>query len=179
MATDCVGMRLRKGTLVKPTEDYVRNKIRTSTPKNRGVESRAYAWGHRLIKRAAKKLAKELDSMPDEYVQLALVRLGEQLNATKKMWDVNVKKLIEIPDEKIRQDAALAILAYKWGRPVERQISATAKFEDLETLQSRIAQSPTFKQIASQKTVLGEEMTPALQDPQGPVHSGKGNGPAL
>jgi hypothetical protein len=164
---------------VKPTEDYVRNKIRTSTPKNRGVESRAYAWGHRLIKKAAKKLAKELDSMPDEYVRLALIRLGEQLNATKKMWDVNEKKLIDIPDEKIRQDAALAILAYKWGKPVERSISATAKFEDLAELQERLSQSPTFKQISSQKTVLGKEITPALQDPQGPDHSGRGNGPAL
>jgi hypothetical protein len=50
-------------------------------------------------------------------VDPALRRLGKQLNATKEIWDVNKKKLIDIPDEKIRQDAALAILAYKWGRP--------------------------------------------------------------
>jgi hypothetical protein len=33
--------------------------------------------------------------------------------------------MVEIPAEKIRQDAALAILAYNWGRPVERQSART------------------------------------------------------
>jgi hypothetical protein len=59
-----------------------------------------------------------LKNFSDEYVDPALRRLGKQLNATKKIWDVNKKKLIDIPDEKIRQDAALAVLAYKWGRPL-------------------------------------------------------------
>jgi hypothetical protein len=100
--------------------------------------------------------------MPDEYVRLALVRLGEQLNATKKMWDVNAKCLIDIPDEKIRQDAALAILAYRWGRPVERQISASGKFEDLAALQERIKGTSIGASLL--KTAQGKDVLPALPD---------------
>ena len=84
--------------------------------------ARASSRAMKLLKRAAKKL----QEIPDEYLDLALRRLGEQLNATKKMWDVNAKEMIDIPDEKIRQDAAIMILAYKWGKPVERSIAATA-----------------------------------------------------
>jgi hypothetical protein len=62
------------------------------------------------------------------------LRLGEQLNATKKIWDLDAKCLVDIPDEKIRQYAALAILAYKWGRPVERAQVLHAKTEDFSEM---------------------------------------------
>lgn len=109
-----------------------------------------------------------LKDVPDEYLDRALRRLGQQLDATKKMWDVNAKCLIEIPDEKIRQDAALAILAYKWGRPVERQINAHANVSDFPDLLRRLQQSEAYRALenAEQKTVLGREITPGLPDPQ-------------
>jgi hypothetical protein len=138
----------------EPIKDFVKKKIRVSKPKKRGVGSRPRASGHAILKKAAEKLAKLLDNVPDEYLDRALRRLGEQLDATKPIWDVNKKKMIEIPDEKIRQDAALVILAYKWGKPVERTISATAKFEDLAELQKRLESSPAFQEfMSSQKTV--------------------------
>jgi hypothetical protein len=162
MATDCVGMRLRKGSLVKPTEDYVRNKIRTSTPKNRGVESRARASGRRIIKRAEKKLASVLKQFPQGAVKKAIDVLEGQLKATKQIWDVNAKVMVDIPDEKIRQDAALAILAYEWGTPVQRSISAHADFEDLGSLLEAMRQSPA-SQDSLQKTVeKGKEVRPEL-----------------
>lgn len=105
--------------------------------------------------------------MPDEYVRLALIRLGEQLNATKKMWDVNEKKLIDIPDEKIRQDAALAILAYKWGRPVERQVNVNAPAADFPNLLERLRNCPSYQAMMQNnepKPVLGKEIPPAIED---------------
>jgi hypothetical protein len=92
--------------------------------KNHGVESRARTSGRRIIKRAEKKLASVLKQFPDGAVEKAIDVLAGQLKATKQMWDVNAKKMVKIPDEKIRQDAALAILAYEWGTPVQRSISA-------------------------------------------------------
>jgi hypothetical protein len=161
------------GAQVSPSEPgkasgYVTRKIRASNPKKRGEGSRTRAWGRRLITRAAKKLDEMLKDIPDEYLDRALRRLGDQLDATKKMWDVNAKRLIEIPDEKIRQDAALAILAYKWGRPVERQINAHANATDFPALIETMKQSPTFQalQNSSQKTVEGKEIPPELPTPQ-------------
>ena len=65
-----------------------------------------------------------------------------------------------------RQDAALAILTYKWGRPVERQISAHADATDFPELLRRLKASPAAKAIedSDQKTVEGKEITPALPE---------------
>ena len=79
----------------------------------------------KLIKRAEKKLAAVLE-FANEDVAAAMQVLRDQLKATKGIWDVNAKCTIEIPDEKIRQDAALAILAYEWGRPTEKKLVAVA-----------------------------------------------------
>jgi hypothetical protein len=113
-----------------------------------------------LLKKAAKKLAKLFDSIPDEYLDRALRRLGEQLDATKPMWDVNKKKMIDIPDEKIRQDAAAMILAYKWGKPVERSITAHADADDFEKVLEIARQVQARESL--QKIVQGKEIPPAL-----------------
>lgn len=116
------------------------------------------ARASRLLKRAAKKLAE----IPDEFLDRALRRFGEQLDAVKLIWDVNAKEMVEIPDEKIRQDAAIMILAYKWGKPVERSVTATGSPDDFAEMLGR------FRQIesgdSSQKTVQGKELPPALPD---------------
>ena len=137
---------------------YVKNKIKSN--KKRYPVSRARAW--RLTNRAAKKLAE----IPDEYLDRALRRLGEQLDATKPMWDVVQKKMIDLPDERIRQDAALTILAYKWGKPVEQKLSLSADATDFPELLRRLQQSEAAKAIedSSQKTVEGKEIPPALPD---------------
>jgi hypothetical protein len=70
--------------------------------------------------------------------------------------------MIQISDEKIRQDAALAILAYEWGTPVQRSISASGDFEDLQTLLEAMKHSPAAQHHSLQKTVEGKEVTPAL-----------------
>jgi hypothetical protein len=74
----------------------------STNSKKSGSVSRARIGSRRLFRRAEKKLNELLKDIPDEYLDRALRRLGEQLNATKKIWDLNAKCLIEIPDEKIR-----------------------------------------------------------------------------
>src|SRR6516225_5474405 len=139
------------GTEPEKRVGYVRQKIRASTPKHRGEVSRARITGERLFKRAEKKLSALLKEFPEEYLDCALRRLGEQLNATKKIWDMNAKCLIDIPDEKIRQDAALAILAYKWGKPVERNVNVNADVKDFPAMIDQLtASSPAFQAIEAE-----------------------------
>jgi hypothetical protein len=88
------------------------------------------ARAYRLINRAAKKLAE----IPDEHLEQALKTLGKQLKATKPIWEVEKKKMIKIADEKIRQDAAIMILAYKWGKPVDRSIGLHGDADDFPEL---------------------------------------------
>ena len=47
------------------------------------------------------------------------------------------KQLIEVPDHKTRLAAVTLELAYTEGRPIERQMSLSGKFEDLAALQER------------------------------------------
>jgi hypothetical protein len=44
-------------------------------------------------------------------------------------------------------------LAYTEGRPVERQMSLTGKFEDLATLQERLKHSPAFQRIMAERSL--------------------------
>jgi hypothetical protein len=100
----------------------------------------------------------------------ALRRLGEQLDATKPMWDVAKKKMIDIPDERIRQDAAAMILAYTWGTPVARSITAHGDVDDFAAMLEKARNSPAA--LASlQKTVLGKEIAPTLPESQIGEHS--------
>ena len=134
------------------------------TPKIEPKKLRARA--SKLFKRAAKKLAE----IPEEFVDRALRRLGEQLNATKPMWSVVEKKMINIPDEKIRQDAAIMILAYKWGKPVERSLTAHVDQNDFQAMVAKYAQLERERSL--QKTVQGKEIPPTLPEPA----SDKGGG---
>ena len=76
------------------------------------------------------------------------------------------KQLIEVPDHKTRLAAVTLELAYTEGRPIERQMSLSGKFEDLASLQQRVMQSEAFKEITSQKAVEGKEVPPALPELQ-------------
>ncbi len=145
------------------THDYVRNKIKSG--KKGTPLTRARIADLRLMKRAERKLNELLNDIPDDYLDQALRRLGEQLNATKKMWDVNAKCLINIPDERIRQDAAAMILAYKWGKPVERSITAHGDMDDFAAMLEKARQSPAALE-ALQNTVLAHETVPTLEESQ-------------
>jgi len=78
---------------------------------------------------------------------------------------MNAKCLIDIPDERIRQDAAAMILAYKWGKPVERSITAHGDVDDFAAMLEKARQSPAALE-ALQKTVLGCEIAPTLPEPR-------------
>ena len=147
----------------EPVTDYVTEKIRASNPKNRGVGSRVRASGQQLIKKAAKKLKTLLESIPPEFVDRALRRLGEQLDATKPMWDVAKRKMIDIPDERIRQDAAAMILAYTWGTPVARSITAHGDVDDFAAMLEKARQSPAALE-ALQKIEEGKVIPSDLPD---------------
>jgi uncharacterized protein YbjT (DUF2867 family) len=126
-------------------------------PKKPVKKPRAHASGHKVLKKAAKKLAKLLHEIPDEFVHRALERLGEQLDATKPIWDVVAKQMIDIPDERIRQEAAAMILAYKWGTPVARAITAHGDVDDFAAMLAKAQQSPAALE-SLQKTVEGKEI---------------------
>ena len=159
---------------------YVKNKIKAHKSDKRASPcSRARKEIRGSLAKIMKKgvSINELLTEHDQQENLRVIRQAKR--ATHRIYDGEQKRLIEVPDHKTRLAATMLDLAYREGKPIERQLTATAKFEDLASLQERVSQSPAFKQITSQKTVLGKEITPALQDPQGPDHSGRGNGPAL
>lgn len=80
--------------------------------------------------------------------------------ATHRIFDSAIKQLIEVPDHKTRLAAITLELAYTEGRPVERQIVASGKFEDLAALQAQVMQSQAFRD--SLQKAVGKENPPAL-----------------
>jgi len=128
-----------------PSPGYVKNKIKAHKSRKRASEgSRARAsQNQKLLAKAAKKLDALLKEFPDAKLHRAFEVLGEQLDATKKFYDMENKRVIDIPDEKTRHDAAIAILAYKLGRPVERSenLHVHATTDDLNELVDLIRSS--------------------------------------
>jgi hypothetical protein len=78
--------------------------------------------------------------------------LREAKAATHRVFDPTTKQLIEVPDHKTRLAAVTLELAYTEGRPIERQMSLSGKFEDLAALQERLKHSPAFQRIMAEKS---------------------------
>jgi hypothetical protein len=111
-----------------------------------------------------KKAAQIADLMTGQDIEDDLRVLREAKHATHHIYDTKLQRLVPVPDHKTRLAATTLSRAYHEGKPVERSISATGNFEDLASLQQRVAQSPAFKQLieSSQKTVEGKVIPPAL-----------------
>jgi hypothetical protein len=142
---------------------FVKNKIKNNKKKRPLARARKEHWPTSLAK--VIKKAMSISELLTERDQAASVRvLREAKAATHRIFDPATKQLIEVPDHKTRLAAVTLELAYTEGRPIERQMSVSGKFEDLLELQERVAQSQAFKQLteSSQKTVEGKVIPPAL-----------------
>ena len=120
--------------------NYVRSKIRQKV-KERLADTRARACA-KLVKQAA-ELA---DLLVDQDSSGAIEVLRAGLRATKLMWDGNARDWVEQPDWKARHDCAMAILAYRFGKPVERQMVVAGSFDSFEKLVDRLKLSPLARE---------------------------------
>jgi hypothetical protein len=137
--------------------DFVRNKIRASTPKDRGPVTHARAKRREII-----KLAEKLIDMLEPYRKEAIQVWIDGMRATKPIYEKGIR-VGEEPDWKERRENAALIIAYLEGKPIEKQIQAHGDFEDLGSLLEAMKHSPA-SQASLQKTVEGREIPPALAD---------------
>jgi hypothetical protein len=146
------------------TTGHVKNKIKSQNRPNRGSRARK-EWRGSLAKviKKAESIA-ELLTGDDQEENLRVIR--EAKLATHRVYDFELKKGIDVPDHKTRLAATMLDLAYREGKPVERQISAHADAKDFPELLRRLQQSEAYKAIedSEQKTVQGKEVPPALPD---------------
>jgi Cft2 family RNA processing exonuclease len=133
-----------------PIKDFVKKKIQANKGKKTTEQSRARTKMARLVK----DVAKLLDLM-GPHKEAAVQVLVDQLNATKEVYDPGTHGWRTVPDGDLAHKAAVKLLEWLEGKPRELQVSIHGDFEDLASLQSRVAQSPAFKQLeqSSQKTV--------------------------
>jgi hypothetical protein len=144
---------------------YVKNKIRsikTAAPVARarkGEKSQVSTY----VAKVYKKAAQIADLMTGEDVEEDLRVLREARHAVHHIYDQKQKCLIPVPDHKTRLAATTLSRAYHEGKPIERTISASGDFEDLQSLLEAMKNSPAA-QASLQKTVEGREIPPALAD---------------
>jgi hypothetical protein len=138
---------------LRKTAGYVKHKIKSNKKGRPLARARKEPWPTSLAK--VIKKAMSISELLTDQDRAASVRvLREAKAATHRVFDPATKQLIEVPDHKTRLAAVTLELAYSEGRPIERQMSLSGKFEDLAVLQERLMQSPTFRQIIySQDTV--------------------------
>jgi hypothetical protein len=125
--------------------------VLTQRGKKRSPSTRAM---RRAKTMALIKQVESLMAMLGPHKQEAVRALVDGLKATRKIYHQGVC-VDEVPDELARHKNAVAILEWLEGKPRELQVSIHGDFEDLASLQQRVAQSPAFKQLteSSQKTV--------------------------
>jgi hypothetical protein len=113
------------------------------------------------VAKVYKKAAQIADLMTGEDVEADLKVLRDAKKACHHVYDTKKKKLVKVPDHKTRLAATTLSRAYHEGKPIERTISASGDFEDLQSLLEAMRQSPA-SQASLQKTVDGKEVRPEL-----------------
>jgi hypothetical protein len=142
---------------------FVKNKIKSTKTAWPVARARKEHWPTSLAKVIKKAIS--ISDLLTERDQDANVRvLREAKNATHRVFDPATKQLIEVPDHKTRLAAITLELAYTEGRPVERQINMSGGFDDLGEMLEKLRGSDEWARISGQKTVLGQEIPPALPD---------------
>jgi hypothetical protein len=124
-------------------------------------------WPTSLAKVIKKALS--ISELLTERDQADSVRVLRQAKAaTHRVFDPATKQLIEVRDHKTRLAAVTMELAYTEGRPIERQMSLSGKFEDLAAMQERLKHSPAFQRIMAQESLQsGQNVTNRERPPQG------------
>ena len=134
---------------------YVKNKIKSDKKGSQVARARKEHWPASLAKVIKKAISiSHLITGEDQADSLQVLR--EAKHATHRIFDPVTRQLIEVPDHKTRLAAITLELAYTEGRPVERQIVATTRFDDLQSLRERIQSLPSLQK--------GKEVAPALPD---------------
>jgi hypothetical protein len=113
------------------------------------------------VAKVYKKAAQIADLMTGEDVEADLKVLRDAKKACHHVYDTKKKKLVKVPDHKTRLAATTLSRAYHEGKPIERTISATGDFEDLQSLLEAMKHSPA-SQDSLQKIVEGREALPTL-----------------
>ena len=125
---------------------YVKKKIKAQKGKN------PPKLGSRARKKITDSLAKvikkaksigELLTEDDQEENLRVIR--EAKNAVHRVFDFETKETVFVPDHKTRLAALMLDLAYREGKPVERQISAHGDISDFPDLLRRLASSDAAK----------------------------------
>ena len=111
-----------------------------------------------LVKQVTSLIA-ELGPHQQEAIQVLI----DQLSAVKGIYRNGVK-IDEVPDEIIRQKAAIAILEWLHGKPRELQLQMSGDVEDFASMLERFRDSRFLPESYLQKTVQGKEIPPASPD---------------
>ncbi len=116
----------------------VATKSTAKTGVNGPKKSRARAETDRLVTKAADLL--DLITAADK--SAAVETLRKNLKATRRVFMGKGHGFVQEPDARVRHEAAMAILAYAYGKPIERQIVASGSFLELSDIVARISASP-------------------------------------
>lgn len=130
----------------QPQPSFVKRKIREQKTRKKGASlarARAYrpTWLESDVKKS-KVLKSLFDALGSADIEAVVRVWREAMNATKRMWDINAKKLVEFPDHRTRLLAANMVAAYMEGLPVERSIQAHSDIKDFDALLSQLRESP-------------------------------------
>jgi hypothetical protein len=158
-----------RASAASPKRSGVRRRAVESASRRRGLSkgdsgdrpnrgSRARKALAKIIKKAAS--IGELLTEHDQRQNLRVIR--EAKKATHRIYDGELKRLIEVPDHKTRLAAVALDLAYSEGKPIERQVQVRGNFEELGDLLSRIRASPVaIRELAD---VVDLRATPSIPD---------------
>jgi hypothetical protein len=108
------------------------------------------------------KKVEEMVALMEPHKKQAVQVLVDQMKAMRDVY-YEGEVVGQVPDQIIRQKAAIAILEWLEGKPREFQINVSGKPEDYAEILQRARETSAWKSL--QKTVQGKEIPPALPEP--------------
>ena len=151
--------------------DFVKKKIRENSKTHGPIaHARKEQWPKSLAKVIKKAISiSELLTEEDQEENLRVIREAKQ--ATHKIFDPVTKTLIDVPDTKSRLAGVALDLAYREGRPVERQIKVNTNFDDFSELLKKFRSSPEAMRSWNEKETMELPAIDVESDPQPPLAS--------
>lgn len=145
---------------------FVKRKIKRAAPPKDALVARARKeqWPVSLAK-VIKKAVSISELMTEEDAKENVRVLREAKKATHRIYDAEQGKLIEVPDHKTRLAAITLELAYREGRPVERQIQLQRNVGGLAETLEAANNSPEMQAILAAMNSLPAGSGFASQSP--------------
>jgi hypothetical protein len=131
---------------------FVADKIKSQSKNGKNgvhVARARKGWRPSSLTKIIKKAASISELLTDDDQEENLRVIREAKRAVHRVYDTQLKRLVEVPDYKTRLAATTLDLAYREGKPIERSMEVSGSYKELSEVLAELERSPEARRLLS------------------------------